>query len=201
MEAIFCTCEVDYEGRASSHLAKGERVLLIKGDTITVHKTDEGVNPINYMKDARISKDGDNIIAQRENPNERLEIKVSDTYETITYGSESTEELILTGTEKEFQEYLARHPDVIDTRYEHHQREYETGAGPVDLIGEINGVTTLVEVKKTADVSSVGQLSRYSHAIDENNVRGILAYNHNISKKAKKLIKEYEKLTCSKVNY
>ena len=46
---IFCSCEVEYNGRAKSFIAQGDRMVIIKHDnTLLVHRPD-GRSPVNWM--------------------------------------------------------------------------------------------------------------------------------------------------------
>ena len=49
MRMIQADCEVEYDGRGHTNLARGIRVILIKDDgTVIIHRT-TGVKPVNYM--------------------------------------------------------------------------------------------------------------------------------------------------------
>jgi hypothetical protein len=72
-------CEVEYDGRAASHLPLGERLVILKPDgTLLVHR-DEQRKPVNWQPPgsthtARL--DGDRLIVEsvRTSPHEELEI-------------------------------------------------------------------------------------------------------------------------------
>jgi len=189
-------CTVDYEGRAESHLPKGDRLVLIQPSVVTVHAVNEKVNPINYMKEAHTVINNNKIVSTRTNPNESLTINFSRIDKQIEYTGSDEAELELTRTEAELQERLHHNPENIHTDFISHEREYETGAGPVDIRGKINGERYLVEIKKNADVSAVSQLSRYLKSDDTKN--GIIA-SYTITMKAENTITDYPNITWTKV--
>lgn len=189
-------CTVDYEGRAESHLAKGDRLVLIQPNVVTVHSLDEKITPVNYMKDAHTVIHNNKIVSTRSNPNESLVIKFSRIDKQVEYTGSDDAELELTRTEAELQEKLHNNPENIHPDFTSHEREYETGAGPVDIRGEIRGESYLVEVKKNADVSAISQLARYLKA--DNTVNGIIA-SHEITETAAQNLNDYENIIWRKV--
>jgi RecB family endonuclease NucS len=189
-------CTVDYEGRAESHLAKGDRLVLIQPSVVTVHSLDEKVNPVNYMKDAHTVINNNKIVSTRSNPNESLIIKFSRIDKQVEYTGSDDAELELTRTEAELQEKLHNNPENLHPDFISHEREYKTGAGPVDIRGEIRGEPYLVEVKKNADVSAISQLARYLKADDT--VNGIIA-SHEITATAAQTLNDYDNIIWRKV--
>lgn len=79
MVTLVGECEVEYDGRASSHLPPGERLVILKPDgTLLVHR-DEQRKPVNWQPpgsthSARI--DGDRLIIEsvRTSPHEEITI-------------------------------------------------------------------------------------------------------------------------------
>lgn len=187
-DLYFGKCSVVYEGRASSRLDEGERITLVRPSVVTVHALDDRVNPINYMKEATTTVEDETITAVRSNPDEKLVVDFSRLDKQITYDASDDASLNLTGTEDELQERLYNNPSMINPDFKSHSREYLTGAGPVDIKGDIDGTVTLVEVKKHADISAVSQLARYLKA--NNSSKGIIA-SHSINKSVKQTLTEY----------
>jgi RecB family endonuclease NucS len=196
MKLYLGTCTVDYDGRASSHLPPGDRLVLIQPNVVTVHALDNKVNPVNYMKDCHTTINNNKITATRTNPDESLEIQLSTIDRVIEYDGSDEAQLSLTGTEEELQEELHYSPDMIDDNFVSVEREYYTGAGPVDIRGRLNGEKCLVEVKKTATVSAVSQLSRYLKA--DNTTKGIIA-SYEITNTANQTLDNYDNISWSKV--
>jgi len=186
----FGECTVDYEGRASSYLPSGDRLVLVRPNVVTVHSLDEKVNPVNYMQDADINMTDDGIIATRNSPCESLEINFSRVDKKMDYYGSDEAELLMHETEDELQRRLYSEPSMIDGGFVPKEREYDTGAGHVDIRGLLDGEECLVEVKKNADMSAVGQLARYLNVDDA--CMGIVASN-KISNKARGLLEnEYD---------
>lgn len=196
MQLYLGTCEVDYDGRASSHLPAGDRLVLIQPNVLTVHALDDKVNPVNYMKDATTNINGTTIHSTRTNPNESLTVEFSNIDRIIEYNGSDEAELSLTGTEEELQKKLHESPSIIDDELISIEREYNTGAGPVDIRGELNDKPCLVEVNKTATVSAVSQLARYLRA--DNTNTGIIA-SYQITDTARKTLNNYNNITWSQV--
>lgn len=186
----FGECTVDYDGRASSYLPSGDRLVLVRPNVVTVHSLDDKVNPVNYMQDANIDMTDDTIVATRNSPCESLEINFSRVDKRIDYYGSDEAELLMSETEDELQRRLYSNPSMIDGGFVSKEREYDTGAGCVDIRGLLDGEECLVEVKKTAGMSAVGQLARYLNVDDA--CIGILASNE-ISSKARVLLEnEYD---------
>jgi RecB family endonuclease NucS len=193
----FGECTVDYDGRASSYLSPGDRLVLIRPNVVTVHSLDDKVNPVNYMQDANIDITDNTILATRSNPFERLEISFSCIDKHVTYQGSDEAELLMSKTEEELQRKLYSNPCMIDDEFVSEEREYDTGAGRVDIKGLLDGEECLVEVKKTANMRAVGQLARYLKA-DDTDI-GILASN-NITGNAEKLLEEYDNIVWREVS-
>lgn len=76
--------------------------------------------------------------------------------------------LVRDGTEKQLQAWLALHPEIFGQGYSFIQREYPTGAGPVDLlVADETGQPVICEVKRVATSAGVHQLKRYVDALNE----------------------------------
>jgi RecB family endonuclease NucS len=178
-------CEVDYEGRASSHLPPGERLVILKPDgTLLVHR-DEQRKPVNWQPPGSTHSacvDGDRLIVEsvRTSPHEEIEI----TFETLAQASllelDDTSGLALEGSEEDLRQRILENPDVLEKGFRAMMTERETSAGAVDIYGQdANGTPTIVELKRRrVGPDAVGQLNRYVEALERNrpgrSVRGIL---------------------------
>ena len=196
-------CVVEYDGRAASHLPAGERIIIVHENLVTVHSLDDTtVNPVNYMKDADVDVTSEDremeVVARRDSPSEVLEITFNRVDKSIEYDGVDGASLVMYDTEDELQEQLHENPSVITFDFESYEREYDTGAGRVDLRGELtlSNKECLVEVKKTAGIDAISQLSRYLKA--DNTDTGIIA-SHNITDNALELLEEYDNITWYEV--
>jgi RecB family endonuclease NucS len=178
-------CEVDYDGRASTHLPPGERLVILKPDgTLLVHR-DSQRKPVNWQPpgsthNARI--DGNHLIVEsvRTSPHEEIEI----TFETLIQASllelDDTSGLALEGSEEDLRQRILENPDILEEGFQAMMTERETSAGAVDIYGQdANGTPTIVELKRRrVGPDAVGQLNRYVAALERNrpdrSVRGIL---------------------------
>jgi RecB family endonuclease NucS len=70
------------------------------------------------------------------------------------------------GTEHQLQAWLADHPEALGQGFTFIQREFPTGAGPVDLlVQDASGRPVAVEVKRVAMLGAVDQANRYVKAL------------------------------------
>jgi len=194
-------CEVNYTGRAESHLPEGDRIIIIKPDkTLLVHQP-SGSAPVNYMKansEHRLVKDGKNIYLKSKNTalKEYLDVKIKKMHFFNTAKLEDNTKITLAGTEKHMSDYLYDNPDLIEAGFKPLSREEHTKYGFIDLFGyDKNKVLVVVECKRyQADLSAVTQLRRYVERIkkskDITRVRGILAAP-KISKNSLKMLTDW----------
>src|ERR1051325_10943569 len=77
MRILVAHCEIAYQGRATTRLAHGDRVILFKDDgSLCVH-ADRGYKPLNYMAGpTSVTEDGDVIRVDRAASDETLVIGV-----------------------------------------------------------------------------------------------------------------------------
>lgn len=168
------------------------RAIFVKKDgSVSIHK-DEGTKPLNYMGKGSVHTVEEvnpsnhrelGILTWRfETRKESLEIQVFDILQDHDLMlSDVDEGLIRDGTEDDLQAWLSANITVINPAYEFIQREYPTGAGPVDLFARdlSTGKYVAIEVKRVAMLPAVGQVQRYVQALNEQpeyegNVEGIL---------------------------
>lgn len=184
MRIIIADCSVVYSGRGDTTLARGIRSIIIKEDgAVSIH-SDAGNKPLNYM-----GKDNVLTIEEREDitvwsfdtRKESLQVymhqKLMDS--AFTLGVED-EGLVRDGTENQLQAWLSEHPEIFGEGCSLVQREFPTGAGPVDLlIQDKDGNYIAVEVKRVALLAAIDQINRYVIALRESegfeNTTGLIA--------------------------
>jgi RecB family endonuclease NucS len=185
MVTLVGKCEVNYDGRASSHLPPGERLVILKPDgTLLVHR-DEQRQPVNWQPpgsthSANIDDDRLIIESVRSSPHEEIEI----TFETLIQASllelDDTSGFALEGSEEDLRQRILENPDVLEDGFQAMMTERETSAGAVDIYGkDADETPTAVELKRRrVGPEAVGQLNRYVEALERNrpgrSVRGIL---------------------------
>lgn len=179
-------CRVDYEGRASSSLDWGERVLLIKRDgSVLVHRP-SGYEPVNWQPSkclfrVEVTEEGVLVVASRTHQKETLSLLFDriasvDCYDLIDQG-----EFNLYVSEEQMKEAILTRPDLIEEGFRPITSEKDLGeAGFIDIIGEdSNGNLVVVEIKrKSAGKEAAIQLNRYVNSIRKDlnrGLRGIIA--------------------------
>lgn len=189
MVSLFAACEVDYDGRATSYLADGDREIQLKpDDTLLVHATQKH-KPVNWQTaGANITvetADEDTLVirGRTTSPEEHLTIYLSDIYLLVVYAARDPAELVLTGTEEEMHKRIMATPDLIEPGFRPLEHERAVKVGSIDVFGnDATGRPVIVEVKRRrAQLKDVDQLSRYVRLYradaDESSapdVRGIL---------------------------
>jgi len=164
---VIGTCFVDYFGRATSKLARGKRMVLIKGDnSISIHQN-RLVRPINYMVNTRIGAevvDGVLVLnARRAKPVETLKVHFYSVDDVHSYELQDDADLRLSGSERHLSDMLMQDLSFIEEGLKPCNKEEAFRKGVADIIAEDkNGKLVVIEVKRRqADYASVTQLERY----------------------------------------
>lgn len=178
------SCVVDYEGRASSILPEGERLIIVKPDgTVLVHQTEKrkpvNWNPPGCVARVELNDDGLVLVSRRSKPSERLSIDFKDFKIVASFEMFDNEELQLIGTEEDLVDSVVRSPDLIEEGLKILEREKPTKSGVIDLYAkDSDGAKVALEFKRgKATLSAVGQLSRYVKELKKKkgvDIRGIL---------------------------
>jgi len=176
-------CFVDYLGRATSKLTKGKRLILIKGDgSIAIHQN-RLVKPTNYMVNTRIGcelTEGTLLVkANKQKPAEKLTISFENIHDLKRYEIEATNDLRLSGSEKDLNEILMQDLSMIEPGLKAINQQQCFRKGICDIIAEDKkGNLVVIELKRRqADFAGVTQLQRYMLQVEKlKNIktRGIL---------------------------
>ena len=182
---VFGRCTVEYDGRASSSLGPGDRLIICKPDgTILVH-TDEKRKPVNWQPPgcthrASVREGRLRIRSERSAPEERLDVDFERIEQVSAYEVTDRSDLALTGSEEDLRQRILDDPALIEPGFVPVATERETRAGPVDVFGaDADDRPVVVELKRRrVGPSAASQLQRYVDALDEEfpgeDVRGIL---------------------------
>jgi len=166
---LVARCEIAYQGRATTRLGAGDRVILFKTDgSLCVH-ADKGYKPLNYMPGpTTVSQDGDVIRVYRPASDESLVIVLQEVFEDSALDLVDEAMLERDGAERQIHVLLERAPEVIEAGLVVLERERFTDTGPIDLFcRDSDGRTVVVEVKRTRAVAAhVEQLTRYCERVD-----------------------------------
>jgi len=173
MRIIIAECSVSYEGRLSTKLPPAIRAIFLKDDgSIAVHSDDKAYKPLNWMTKSKTI-----IVPPLQqlpvewvfaNKKEELKILFYNIHHDSSHVLEKVEPgLQKRGTENDLQKWLFDNPQVFNENWIPIAREYPTGAGPVDLFfhDPVSDTWHVVEVKRTAHIHGVDQLSRYVEAL------------------------------------
>jgi RecB family endonuclease NucS len=183
---VFGRCTVEYDGRASSRLGSGDRLLLLKPDGSALVHTDEKRTPVNWqppgsdhyasVRDGRLR-----VRSVRRSPEELLDVRFSRVHHLAAYDVTDPDDLDLQGSEADLKAHVVANPGRIEPGFEALTTERETAAGPMDVYGEdADGRPVAVELKRRrVGPDAVGQLRRYVDALERElgdgvAVRGIL---------------------------
>ena len=183
---LFGRCQVVYDGRASSTLDPGDRLVVLKPDgTVLVH-TDEGQQPVNWQPpgcthEARLEDDQFVVQSTRTSPAEELVVRFERVVHAAAHKATDAAELALTGTEEDLRQRILDDPSLLEVGFEPLATERETPAGAVDIYGEdADGDVVVVELKRRrVGPDAVSQLNRYVEALERDlhagtTVRGVL---------------------------
>ncbi len=199
--SVFGTCTVEYEGRASSHLGPGDRLVVCKPDGTTLVHTDEGHQPVNWQppgstQEARLTDGRLELHSLRSTPEEELLVRFEEILQVTAYDVTDETELALEGTEEDLRERILDDPDLVESGFSPLATERETPAGAVDIFGEDDqGRRVVVELKRRrVGPDAVGQLGRYVDALERDlhadaDVRGILVAP-SVTDRARQLLAE-----------
>jgi len=181
----FGRCRVDYDGRASSTLDPGDRLVVLKPDgTVLVH-TDEGQQPVNWQPPGCTHEVTDTetltIQSYRDQPDEELLVEFETVAHVAAFDATDEQDLSLRGTEADMQDRILDDPSLLEPGFEPRATERETSAGAVDIYGvDEDDNAVVVELKRRrVGPDAVSQLNRYVSALRrdlhaETTVRGVL---------------------------
>jgi RecB family endonuclease NucS len=205
---IIGECDVKYVGRASSTLPLGKRLVMIKADlSVSIHEN-RLIRPTNYMMDAKISceieenTDPDEkkekvlvLTAKKLKPKETITVKFSSIEAVTQYDLPQSNDLRLTGSEKELNDALMEDLSFLEPGLKPINQQEVFRRGICDIVAEDSrGRLVVIELKrKQADYAAVSQLKRYAEQVNKLKgieTRGILLAP-SIRKSAMELLKSY----------
>lgn len=181
MKVYWLKCSAVYHGRGDTFLPVADRVIIVKQDGSVMIHSDTGIKPLNYMTGTSMKNNG--MLKEEhedgtetwvfDSNKESLKIHVQHNYGSMSPILELEEPgLQRDGTENQLQEYLADNLSALFPHLTFAQREYQTGAGPVDLLAENSSRNHVyIEVKRVATSAAVHQMKRY---LEDNEATGFL---------------------------
>ena len=176
-------CTVNYTGRASSKLDRGERLLIKKQDSALLVHGPDNYQPKNWQPevdsfDVEVKDEALVVKALRRNPDEQVEV-FFDEISLITVDQlVDKSELKIAGHEVDIHESIEEDPEMIEEGLKVVEREKETPAGFIDVFArDSDDEYVVIEVKRNPDYNTVLQLQRYVGEIEDEfngEIRGIL---------------------------
>lgn len=180
-------CKVEYNGRASSTLNWGNRLIIFKADgSILVHRP-IGYEPVNWQPTGCIFQvevdTGQKMLkvkAGRLRSNEVLTIFLRNMYEITVTSLKDNGEFALHITELDMKKAILSNPALVEMGFRPFASEKELKeCGFIDIYGEDSeGNIIIVEIKRTAaGKDAILQLERYVKAVQKKvnrKVRGVI---------------------------
>lgn len=181
---IVGNCWVDYEGRASSKLEPGERLVMFKSDGSALVHRPRDYAPVNWQPPGSLFRtrlDGGRLFVRvfRKKENEVLEVGFDDIILVAVLNLRDAGEFYLYASEEDMQRAILAEPSLLEEGFRPMTAERPVEPGFIDILGvDRDNILTVVEIKrKAATKEAVKQLKKYMDvfAIDpERQVRGIL---------------------------
>jgi RecB family endonuclease NucS len=177
-------CTVEYDGRASSKLEEGERLVIFKPDGSALVHRPKDYSPVNWQPSGSIfqtnlRKDDLEVRVFRRKEHESMVISFSELQMVSVLDLVDKGEFNLYASEKEMQEAILFKPDILEQGFRPMTKEMAVDPGFIDIIGyDAEGTLTVVEIKRVkANKKAVEQLKKYMDVIDldaDRRVRAIL---------------------------
>jgi RecB family endonuclease NucS len=176
-------CWVNYDGRASSKLESGERIVIIKPDGSALVHRPRDYAPVNWQPPGslfrtRISNNQLLIRIFRRKENEVLEVIFDKIILLALFDLTDHGEFNLYASEKDMQRAILLEPSLIENGFRPISSEKPVEPGFIDIIGvDSNNILTIVEIKrKAASKEAVMQLKKYVDVFKKGDTRtrGIL---------------------------
>ena len=201
LATLFGRCAVEYDGRAASSLAPGDRHVMLKPDGTALVHTDEGQKPVNWQPpgsahNCRVDHGKLVVESVRSSPDERLTVRFSAVAFAAAFDPTDEESIDVVGTEADLKRRILAEPELVEAGFRPLATERRTPAGAVDVYGEDDdGRTVVLELKRRrVGPDAVGQLHRYVEALERDlhagaEVRGLLVAP-SVTERARALLAE-----------
>jgi len=193
-------CTVDYDGRASSKLESGDRLVIFKPDGSALIHRPKLYSPVNWQPsgsifNTKLLEEGLVIRVFRRKENESMVITFTTLQMVAVLDLVDNGEFNLYASERDMQEAILFKPDILEPGFRPMTKEMAVDPGFIDIIGyDSDNTLTVVEIKRVkAPKDAVEQLRKYMDVIDmdtNRSVRAILVAPE-IADNAKELLDEY----------
>lgn len=190
-------CWVEYRGRASSTLKKGERIFIVKEDrSVLVHRS-KGYEPVNWQPSGSIfytSLKGNvlTVKAVRQAPRESIVVNFDRVYLLTVLNLTDEGEFCLYASEENMQKAILIQPEIVEEGLKLITYEKKVDPGFIDVYGvDRKGRMVVIEIKrKSAGKDAVLQLAKYVDSVKgivSRETRGIIVAPQ-LAKGAQKLL-------------
>ncbi|TRO54161.1 DUF91 domain-containing protein [Candidatus Bathyarchaeota archaeon] len=193
-------CSVEYDGRASSKLGLGDRVVLFKPDGSALVHRPKDYSPVNWQPAGslfrtRLTREGLTVRVYRRKENETMEVTFTRVSLVAVLDLVDAAEFSLYASEKDMQEAILYRPEILEEGFRPMSKEMQVDPGFIDIIGyDKDNQLTVVEIKRVkATKDAVNQLKKYMDVIDLDEgrpVRAILVAPE-LAKGSEKVLKMY----------
>jgi len=175
-------CSVEYEGRASSSLGPGERLIILKSDGSALIHRPKDYSPVNWQPPGSLfqTKLKDNklvIRVYRRKDHEVMEITFTGFKLVSILDLNDSGEFNLYASESDMQQAILTQPSIIEDGFRPITSEKQVDPGFIDVLGvDRNNVLTIVEIKRAkATKKAVLQLKKYMDVINLDSNRKVRA--------------------------
>lgn len=175
-QAIYFNGSVVYDGRATSELGPANLLLLYKSDNSVAIHGNSLIMPRNYISGIISTTITDNSVVFC-SKKESLTVAIEHVFAAMPLDELSLDAVKLRKTEAELVTKIETNwDDFIGIPAARVHREYQTLAGPIDLVGICDDTFHVVEVKrKKASLAHCSQLYRYLETFHPGAAYGYLA--------------------------
>ncbi|MEM2129714.1 MAG: endonuclease NucS [Candidatus Bathyarchaeia archaeon] len=177
-------CWVEYHGRASSKLEKGERILIVKEDgSVLVHRS-KGYEPVNWQPSGSVfytSIKGNvlTVKAVRRAPRESITVNFDKVYLVTVLSLTDEGVFSLYASEEDMQKAILIQPEIVEEGLKLISYEKKVEPGFIDVYGvDKKGRMVVIEIKrKSAGKDAVLQLAKYVESVKgivNREIRGVI---------------------------
>ncbi len=175
-------CSVEYEGRASSSLGPGERLIILKSDGSALIHRPKDYSPVNWQPPGSLfqTKLRENKLVIRiyhRKDHEVMEITFTGFKLVSILDLKDSGEFNLYASESDMQQAILTQPSIIEEGFRPITSEKPVDPGFIDVLGvDRNNVLTIVEIKRVkATKKAVLQLKKYMDVINLDSNRKVRA--------------------------
>jgi hypothetical protein len=173
LTTLFGRCTVEYDGRASSTLGPGDRLVVLKPDGTALVHTDADRTPVNWQppgttRAASVREDRLRVVVERSSPDERLLVSFGTVAHLAAMDASDPHDIELRGRKADLRDRVLDESGLVAPGFAPVETERRTVVGAMDLFGrDADGRPVVVELKRRrVGPAAVDQLARYVDAVE-----------------------------------